>query len=208
MRCIETTGRAQPERLLACLACLGLAASVVVLGGCGQRGSPAPMAPPLPSTQTAPIPPTPPTPSRATAAPSTSAPASPSRNAPVPPAAPRIAAPVLGPPVAARTWQEFQLNAARRLVAANPERSYLGVPPDPLLAIPVLEVDLNADGSVRAVRVLRRPTQAPDTVQVAVDAVHRAAPFGDMTRLPRPWRFAEVFLFDDQRRFKPRTLEP
>jgi len=29
-----------------------------------------------------------------------------------------------------------------------------------------------------------------------------------MTRLPRPWRFAEVFLFDDQRRFKPRTLEP
>jgi hypothetical protein len=28
-----------------------------------------------------------------------------------------------------------------------------------------------------------------------------------MSRLPRPWKFAEVFLFDDDRRFKPRTLD-
>jgi hypothetical protein len=40
-----------------------------------------------------------------------------------------------------------------------------------------------------------------------MDAVRRAAPFGDVSRLPRPWRFAEVFLFDDERRFKPRTLD-
>jgi hypothetical protein len=43
-------------------------------------------------------------------------------------------------------------------------------------------------------------------VQLAIDAVHRATPFGAMARLPRPCAFAEVFLFDDQRRFKPRTL--
>ena len=38
-------------------------------------------------------------------------------------------------------------------------------------------------------------------------AVHRAAPFGDVSRLPRPWKFVETFLFDDDRRFKPRTLD-
>ncbi len=79
--------------------------------------------------------------------------------------------------------------------------------PETLLAIPVLEIELNADGSIRAIDVLRHPRQARDTTQLAIDAVRRAAPFGSVARLPRPWKFAETFLFDDDRRFKPRTLE-
>ena len=133
---------------------------------------------------------------------------------PAPPAAAAAAAAVSAPrfvelpaPPAARDWDELKLNAARRLVAAHPDTSYLGTPPEPLLGIPVLEVELNADGSVRHIKVLRRPTQAQDTVQLAIDAVHRAAPFGDVSRLPRPWRFVEVFLFDDEHRFKPATLD-
>ena len=63
------------------------------------------------------------------------------------------------------------------MLAANPDRTYLGPAPDPLLAIPVLEIELNADGSVRRIEVLRPPRQAPDTVQIAADAVRRAAPF-------------------------------
>jgi hypothetical protein len=55
--------------------------------------------------------------------------------------------------------------------------------------------------------VLRTPTQARDTIELAKAAVMRAAPYGAMSRLPRPWKFVEVFLFDDQRRFKPRTLD-
>jgi len=92
-------------------------------------------------------------------------------------------------------------------VAANPGATYAGRPPEPLLAIPVLEIELNADGSVRRIEVLRQPGQARDTTQLAIDAVRRAAPFGDVSRLPRPWKFAEVFLFDDNRRFKLRTLD-
>jgi hypothetical protein len=42
---------------------------------------------------------------------------------------------------------------------------------------------------------------------MAIDAVYRAAPFGDVTHLPRPWRFSEVFLFRDDRRFKPRAID-
>jgi hypothetical protein len=113
----------------------------------------------------------------------------------------------LPPPQAARNWNELRLHAARRLVAANPGLTYEGKPPDPLLAIPVLEVELNADGSIRRIDVLRHPRQAKDTTQIAIDAMRRAAPFGDVSRLPRPWKFTETFLFDDDRRFKPRTLD-
>ncbi len=111
-------------------------------------------------------------------------------------------------PGAVRNWTELRAQAARRLVAANPEMTYTGAVPDILLAIPVLEVELNGDGSVRRIDVLRHPRQATDTVKLATDAVHRAAPFGDVSRLPKPWRFTETFLFNEDRKFKPRTLDP
>jgi len=117
------------------------------------------------------------------------------------------AAPVAAQAARARHWDEYRLLAARRLVEANPTMTYTGTPPEPLLAIPVLQVDLKADGSVAAVRVQRQPSQARETVQLAIDAVKRAAPFGPVEHLPRPWTFTEVFLFDDDRRFKPRTLD-
>lgn len=113
----------------------------------------------------------------------------------------------LGAPSAVRNWIELRRQAAHRLVAANPGGTYLGVPPEPLLAIPVLEVELNGDGSIRKIETLRYPREAKDTVQLAVDALHRAAPFGDVSRLPKPWRFTESFLFNDDRKFKPRTLD-
>ncbi len=185
--------RQAPRRWRLLAALLGAAA----LAGCGSRATP-PLPPPPP-----PVPVPVPVPAPSAAAPSP---------APVPPprapAAARPAPPVaLAPPRAARDWNEFKRQAAQRLVAANPERSYMGKPPEPLLAIPVLEVELNRDGSVKAVNVRRRPRQAVDTIELAIAAVHRAAPYGDVSRLPRPWAWTEVFLFDDERRFKPATLD-
>ena len=104
-------------------------------------------------------------------------------------------------------WDAYRVRVGQRLVAANPHATYTGAPPEPLLAIPVLEIELNGDGSIRRIEILREPRQAKDTLQIAVDAVRRAAPFGDVSRLPRPWKFVETFLFDDSRKFKPRTLE-
>ena len=131
------------------------------------------------------------------------------------PVASRVPAPAPGAkasgalpaPSPVRNWSDVRLQAARRLVAANPDGTYTGTVPDVLLAIPVLEIELNGDGSVRRIDVLRRPGQAPETLQMAIDAVRRSAPFGDVSRLPRPWKFVETFLFDDDRRFKPRTLD-
>ena len=160
--------------------CLSLAA-LSVLAGCSSSPPPSP-APALaaPSNQTSA-----PAPAKAAAAGSV-----------------RLAA-----PAAVRNWNELRRQAAQRLVAANPGGTYIGVPPEPLLAIPVLEVELNGDGSIRKIETLRQPREAKDTIQLAVDALHRAAPFGDVSRLPKPWRFTESFLFNDDRKFKPRTLD-
>ena len=130
--------------------------------------------------------------------------------APVPVLVPdvRAATPIkLPPPGPVRTWNEVRVQAAHRLIAANPNGTYTGPVPEPLLGIPVLEIELNGDGSVRKIVFLRQPREAKETSQLAADAVHRAAPVGDVSRLPKPWRFTETFLFGDDRRFKPRTLD-
>jgi hypothetical protein len=106
-----------------------------------------------------------------------------------------------------RNLDELRLMAAKRLVAANPNITYMGKPPDLLLAIPVISIELNADGSVKSVTVLRRPSQARDTEEIARQAILRAAPFGDVSALPKPWKFTETFLFDKDRKFKPMTLD-
>lgn len=140
-------------------------------------------------------------------------------SAPTPPVKPVLAGPVATPPPRreepaapppdppAAHWSDYQLRAAHKLVKANPGRVYLGPPPEPLLAIPVIEVELKADGHIAKLVVLRKPGQAQDTVELALDALKRAAPFGDVRHLPKPWKFVEVFLFNDDRLFKPRTLD-
>jgi hypothetical protein len=130
------------------------------------------------------------------------APAPIQRSSPSPAAAAQPA-----PTSSARSWEEYRVQAARRIVAANPQVTHNGAVIQPLLAIPVLEVELNGDGSVRNISVMREPSQAKETTRVAIDAVRRAGPFGDVSRLPRPWRFSEAFLFNDDGRFKPRSLD-
>lgn len=126
----------------------------------------------------------------------------PVRPMPVPAPVPPTTGRVLPAPERPMSIAQLREQAARRIVAANPGMSYSGHPPDVLLAVPVLEVELNADGSIRRIEVMRHPRQAKDTTQLAIDAVRRAAPFGDVSRLPRPWKFVETFLFDDDRKFK------
>ena len=107
----------------------------------------------------------------------------------------------------ARTVDDYQRRIAARLMAANPHLTYATASPPVLLAIPVLELEVNADGSVRGIEVVRTPRDAADTVQIAIDALERAAPFGDASQVPGPWRFMQTFLFDAERRFKTRLLD-
>jgi hypothetical protein len=152
--------------------------------------APAPVPAPAPALAPAPTPP----PQTAAAA---------ARLAPLGPAT------VLPAAAPARNWNDFKKAAARRMVQSSPRGSFLGKVPPLLFGIPVLEIELDADGSVRDVSVLRPPAnaEAADTVALAVEAIRRGGPYGDVSRLPRPWKWTEVFLFDNERRFKPRSLE-
>ena len=172
-----------------------IATAVAALAACAEA----------PTTRTAAPPPVVRTPAEPARAPAPTPPA--------PAAAPERAAaraPAtggLGPPATPRSAQELRLQMARRLVAAHPDTSYTGRPPERLLAIPVLEIELNADGSVRNISVLRKPSTGNEATVLAIAAVRRAAPYGDVSRLPKPWKVVETFLFDDNLRFKPRTLD-
>lgn len=179
MPCIEVRG---PSRGRGWSASLAIALALAI-SGCAVVKPPAPPPPPV-----APPPPPPPPPAPAPPPPAAVVPAPPSQ------------------PLAAN-WEEYRRRAADRLLEANPGRSYFFLAPDPLLAIPVVEVHLREDGSVDQVRVIRVPSRAVDTVRLTEEAVRRAAPFGPVGHLPKPWRFTEVFLFDDLRRFKPMSLD-
>jgi hypothetical protein len=213
VHCIEATGRRRS--LLGVLAALAAA-------GAGCSGLPSlpglPGRSPTPPSP-APVPPAAPRPAAPAPVPVPAA-APPAGPTPAPAPPPAAAAPggrlaPLGPAVAlppaapARNWNEFKRAAAARMVQASPRGSYLGAVPPLLFGIPVLEIELHADGRVRDVSVLRQPAnaEAADTVALAVEAIRRGAPYGDVSRLPRPWKWTEVFLFDNDRRFKPRSLD-
>ena len=110
-------------------------------------------------------------------------------------------------PAAVSTEGELKRQFAQRLMQAHPDSTYQTVAPNRLLAIPVLEVELNVDGSVRRIVVLRRPSTGDEATKLAIAAVHRAAPYGNVSRLKPPFKVVEAFLFDDAIRFKPRTLD-
>ncbi len=191
MPCIERT----PQRPGARAAFWAAWASLLMLVGCGAPKPPPAVQAPLP----APV---------ATPAPAATAPGVVPKATPGGPAAStaprRVSLPA---PATPRTPLELQRQMAHRLVQAHPDTSYLSRAPDRLLAIPVLEIELNGDGSVRRIQVLRHPKTGNQATQLAIEAVHRAAPYGQVSHLPRPWKVVETFLFDDAMRFKPRILD-
>ena len=116
------------------------------------------------------------------------------------------AEPIAGLP---QNWEEYRRMAALTMVERNPDVTYTGVVTQPLLGIPILRIDLNADGSIADIEVERhpKPANARETTRLAIEAVRRAAPFASVAHLPPPWQFREVFLFDDNWRFKPQVLD-
>jgi hypothetical protein len=108
------------------------------------------------------------------------------------------------------TWQAYRLRAAQLITQANASSSYSGPVPDPLASIPVVQVQLNADGTVRFVDTLRVPKFKPETLEMAKAAVMRASQlnggFGSVANLPQPYQFAETFLYNDDLKFQLRSV--
>jgi hypothetical protein len=129
------------------------------------------------------------------------------RGAAPPPPAPAPAAPSV--PGAANSWQEYKVRAGQMIMAANPGATFSGAVPDPLASIPVIQIQLNADGTLRSVEVQRVPKFQPQTAQMAVAAIRKAAPngFGSVRNLPQPWQFSETFLYNDDLKFQLNSLQ-
>jgi hypothetical protein len=112
------------------------------------------------------------------------------------------------PSANAPDMQAYRIQTAKKITQTNDALTFSGALPDPLASIPVIEISLNADGSIRGLDVRRTPRFYPETAQTALAAIRRAAPFGSVAHLPRPWVFNETFLFNDDLKFQLHSLQP
>jgi hypothetical protein len=126
--------------------------------------------------------------------------------------APVVVAPA-PPPVAAApatpfmaNWADYRRRAAQTILAANPGASFTGPQPQQWQGIATVTVMLNADGSVRALDLMRGSRVAPHVNDMALAAARRATNYGPVSNLPQPWQFNETFLYNDDNKFQLVTI--
>ncbi len=151
-------------------------AAAVTVAGCGSK----PLPPHAPATPPA---------------------ATPSRPGAVPQSAPFVS----GLP-AVRTWAEYRRRAAQMIQAANASSVAAGKLQDPLYGIPVVQIQLNPDGTIRNLDFMRQSKVGPETNNLALQAIRRITSFGPVSNLPQPWQFNETFLYNDGLKFQLRTI--
>lgn len=110
----------------------------------------------------------------------------------------------------ALTAKQYQQDFAQHLTRANADHVFEGVPPNPLYAIIVMEVELGRDGRVLNVKPVRVPAHGQAQYRIARESVLRAQPY------PKPsvtvalgkskLALTETWLFDRESRFQLRTL--
>lgn len=132
----------------------------------------------------------------------------PSRNTYPTPAGTMTLPPSSNPNANAPDMQAYRVQVGKKIMQANGDATFAGSLPDPLASIPVIEISLNADGSIRGLDVTRTSPFHPETAQMAMAAIRKAAPFGSIANLPQPWVFNETFLYNDDLKFQLHSLQP
>lgn len=105
----------------------------------------------------------------------------------------------------AASADDYRKDAARHLYDAYPARVLKGLVPANVYAVMVTETEVDAQGKVLAVRVLRRPAQAHEVTPWVVSLIRRASPLPPPLRLKRV-RYVETWLVDRSGQFQVRTL--
>jgi protein TonB len=103
--------------------------------------------------------------------------------------------------------------AGRRVSQATSEKAYRvdadnifkGKLPPMLYAIAVVETDVDANGNVRAVRMLRAPDHAPEVTARVRELIHKASPLPAPARLGTV-RYVDTWLMDKSGKFQLDTL--
>lgn len=100
---------------------------------------------------------------------------------------------------------DYRGSAARHVYATYAQSIYKGMLPPLVHAIVVVETDVDGQGNVRSVRVVRTPSHAPEVTDDVKRMILRASPF------PAPGgadgaKFTEVWLVDHSGRFQLHAL--
>ena len=95
----------------------------------------------------------------------------------------------------------YRLDGAKHFYAVYADRIYQGKLPPLIHAVVVIEIELDAQGRVANVQLIRVPSHAPDVAHAVRDMVQQASP------LPAPARmggvkYIEVWLVDKSGRFQ------
>ena len=104
------------------------------------------------------------------------------------------------------SWADYRRRAAQMIVANNPGASFVGAQPAQWSGIATVTVMVNADGSIRALDLMRGSRISPQVNDLALAAVRRAANYGPVGSLPQPWQFNETFLYNDNNKFQLVTI--
>jgi len=105
----------------------------------------------------------------------------------------------------AASADDYRKDAARHLYDAYPARVLKGLVPANVYAVMVTETEVDAQGKVLVVRVLRPPAQAREVTPWVVSLIRRASPLPPLLRLKRV-RYVETWLVDKSGQFQVRTL--
>ena len=136
-------------------------------------------------------------------------------SSPMPPASPAPAARAPAPAAApaptnrrvstATNERAYRQDGARAIYAAYPESIYKGKLPPLLYAIVVVETDVDSNGNVRDVRMLRAPSHAPEVTARVRDLIRKASPLPAPSRLGTV-KYVDTWLVDKSGRFQLDTL--
>ena len=99
----------------------------------------------------------------------------------------------------------YRKDAARHIYARFADHIYKGMLPALVHAIVVVETEVDAQGSVTDVHVLRAPSHAPDVTQAVLDMIHQASPLPVPQFLGKT-KFTEVWLVDHSGSFQLHAL--
>jgi len=101
----------------------------------------------------------------------------------------------------AQTPKAYRMDAARHIYATYPEKIYKGKLPPLVHGIVVVEMDLDANGQLRSLNLIRVPSHAPEVTAAVRDMIRRAAPMPAPSRLGGA-KVTEIWLVDKSGQFQ------
>jgi hypothetical protein len=105
----------------------------------------------------------------------------------------------------ANTARDYRRDAASHLYAIYSSRVYTGKLPPQLHAVAVLQVEINAKGTVTGLHWMRAPSHAPEVVAEIERSVRSASPFPAPVKMGRV-TYTDTWLWDKSGRFQLDTL--